>query len=52
MSESAYARAGVDTGATDRAVEALVGVLRTIDTGRASRAVPLRMLILPCQRLR
>jgi phosphoribosylformylglycinamidine cyclo-ligase len=37
----AYARAGVDTGAADRAIAALVGVLRTIDTGRASRSVPL-----------
>jgi phosphoribosylformylglycinamidine cyclo-ligase len=37
----AYARAGVDTGAADRAVEALVGILRTIDTGRAARTVPL-----------
>ena len=33
--------AGVDTGAADRAIGALVGVLRTIDTGRASRTVPL-----------
>jgi phosphoribosylformylglycinamidine cyclo-ligase len=40
MSE-AYARAGVDTGAADRAVEALVGVLRTIDPGRSPLAVPL-----------
>jgi phosphoribosylformylglycinamidine cyclo-ligase len=37
----AYARAGVDTGAADRAVEALVGVLRTIDPGRRRRTVPL-----------
>ena len=37
----AYARAGVDTGAADRAIEALVGVLRTIDTGRARRTVAL-----------
>ena len=37
----AYARAGVDTDAADRAIGALVGVLRTIDTGRASRSVPL-----------
>jgi phosphoribosylformylglycinamidine cyclo-ligase len=37
----AYARAGVDTGAADRAIGALVGVLRTIETGRASRVVPL-----------
>jgi phosphoribosylformylglycinamidine cyclo-ligase len=38
---NAYARAGVDTGATDRAVDALVGVLRAIDTGRGRRTVPL-----------
>jgi phosphoribosylformylglycinamidine cyclo-ligase len=37
----AYARAGVDTGAADRAIGALVAVLRTIDTGRATRSVPL-----------
>jgi phosphoribosylformylglycinamidine cyclo-ligase len=37
----AYARAGVDVGAADVAIGALVGVLRTIDTGRASRVVPL-----------
>ena len=37
----AYAESGVDTGAADRGVAALVDVLRTIDTGRASRAVPL-----------
>jgi phosphoribosylformylglycinamidine cyclo-ligase len=37
----AYARAGVDVPLADRAVAALVGVLKTIDTGRASRAVPL-----------
>jgi phosphoribosylformylglycinamidine cyclo-ligase len=37
----AYAMAGVDTGAADRAIAALVGVLRTIDTGRAARTVPL-----------
>jgi len=36
-----YAQAGVDVSAADRAIGALVGVLRTIDTGRASRAVPL-----------
>ena len=36
-----YARAGVDTGAADRAIGALVDVLRTIDTGGASRVVPL-----------
>jgi phosphoribosylformylglycinamidine cyclo-ligase len=35
----AYATSGVDTGAADRAVAALVGVLRTIDTGRGSRSV-------------
>jgi phosphoribosylformylglycinamidine cyclo-ligase len=37
----AYASAGVDTGAADRAIGALVGVLRTIDTRRSSRVVPL-----------
>ncbi len=37
----AYARAGVDVPLADRAVGALVAVLRTIDTGRASRTVPL-----------
>jgi phosphoribosylformylglycinamidine cyclo-ligase len=37
----AYAESGVDTRAADRGVAALVGVLRTIDTGRASRVVPL-----------
>jgi phosphoribosylformylglycinamidine cyclo-ligase len=37
----AYALAGVDTGAADRAVGALVAVLRTIDSGRAARTVPL-----------
>jgi phosphoribosylformylglycinamidine cyclo-ligase len=37
----AYAEAGVDTSAADRGVAALVDVLRTIDTGRASRTVPL-----------
>ncbi len=36
---TAYARAGVDTGSADAAVRALVGVLRTIDPGRPSRAV-------------
>ena len=35
---AAYASSGVDTGASDRAVAALVGVLKTIDTGRASRS--------------
>jgi phosphoribosylformylglycinamidine cyclo-ligase len=35
----AYADSGVDTGAADRAVRALVDVLRTIDPGRPSRSV-------------
>lgn len=35
----AYAQSGVDTNAADHAVSALVNVLRTIDTGRASRSV-------------
>jgi len=35
---AAYASSGVDTGAADRAVAALVGVLKTIDIGRASRS--------------
>jgi phosphoribosylformylglycinamidine cyclo-ligase len=39
MNGGAYASSGVDTGSADRAVAALVGVLRTIDTGRASRSV-------------
>jgi len=34
----AYADAGVDTGAADRSVAAIVEVLRTIDTGRPSRS--------------
>jgi len=34
----AYATSGVDTGPADRAVGALVSVLKTIDTGRASRS--------------
>ena len=34
----AYARAGVDTGEADRAVGAIVEVLRTIDPGRPSRS--------------
>jgi phosphoribosylformylglycinamidine cyclo-ligase len=34
----AYAESGVDTGAADRAVAALVGVLRGIDTGKPSRS--------------
>ena len=33
-----YASSGVDTGAADRAVAALVGVLKSIDIGRASRS--------------
>jgi phosphoribosylformylglycinamidine cyclo-ligase len=37
----AYAAAGVDTHKADRGVQALVDVLRTIDTGRPSAAVPL-----------
>ncbi|MEA2297148.1 MAG: phosphoribosylformylglycinamidine cyclo-ligase [Solirubrobacteraceae bacterium] len=37
--DDAYAQAGVDTGAADRGVEALVSVLRTIDPGRPSRVV-------------
>ena len=37
----AYAASGVDTSAADRGVAALVGILRSIDTGKASRAVPL-----------
>jgi phosphoribosylformylglycinamidine cyclo-ligase len=37
----AYAAAGVDTHEADRGVQALVEVLRTIDTGRPSAAVPL-----------
>jgi phosphoribosylformylglycinamidine cyclo-ligase len=41
MSGDAYARAGVDTGAADAAIGALVGVLRSIETGRDSRVVPL-----------
>src|SRR5919199_1783087 len=39
MADSAYAAAGVDTSRADSAVAALVGVLRTIDTGQPSRAV-------------
>jgi phosphoribosylformylglycinamidine cyclo-ligase len=39
MSDSAYARAGVDTSRADQAVSALVSVLRSIDPGRDSRAV-------------
>ena len=37
----AYAQSGVDTAAADAGVAALVGVLRTIETGHPSRAVPL-----------
>jgi phosphoribosylformylglycinamidine cyclo-ligase len=40
MSE-AYAAAGVDTGEADKGVAALVDVLRAIDPGRPSLAVPL-----------
>jgi len=39
VSTDAYARSGVDQHAADRAVAALVGVLKTIDPGRASRSV-------------
>src|SRR3954453_21027344 len=39
MADNAYAAAGVDTSRADNAVAALVGVLRTIDTGQPSRAV-------------
>jgi phosphoribosylformylglycinamidine cyclo-ligase len=42
MSNSdAYAASGVDISASDRTVDALVGVLRTIEPGRASRVVDL-----------
>ncbi len=37
----AYASAGVDTSEADRGVEALVSILRGIDPGRSSLAVPL-----------
>ena len=37
----AYAAAGVDTREADRGVAALVGVLRSIEPGRSSLAVPL-----------
>jgi phosphoribosylformylglycinamidine cyclo-ligase len=37
----AYAAAGVDTGEADRGVAAIVEVLRAIEPGRASLAVPL-----------
>src|SRR5919199_1491079 len=39
MADSAYAEAGVDMSRADSAVAGLVAVLRTIDTGRPSRAV-------------
>src|ERR671933_655810 len=39
MADGAYAEAGVDTSRADSAVAGLVAVLRTIDTGRPSRAV-------------
>ena len=39
VSDRAYARAGVDTDRAESAVAGLVQVLRTIDTGRPSRAV-------------
>jgi phosphoribosylformylglycinamidine cyclo-ligase len=39
MGDSAYAEAGVDSGRAESAVAGLVAVLRTIDTGRESRAV-------------
>jgi len=39
VTDGAYARAGVDTGQAGRGVAALVDVLRTIDTGRAPRAM-------------
>jgi phosphoribosylformylglycinamidine cyclo-ligase len=39
MSDSEYARAGVDTSRAERAVAGLVEVLRRIDPGRPSRAV-------------
>jgi phosphoribosylformylglycinamidine cyclo-ligase len=41
MNQDAYARAGVDQGAADSAVSALVGALRRIELGRPSREVPL-----------
>jgi phosphoribosylformylglycinamidine cyclo-ligase len=37
----AYTQSGVDTGAADRGVAALVDVLRTIELGHPSRVVPL-----------
>ena len=39
MGDSAYAEAGVDTTQAESAVAGLVAVLKTIDTGRPSRAV-------------
>jgi phosphoribosylformylglycinamidine cyclo-ligase len=39
VTTDAYARSGVDQHAAERGVAALVGVLRTIDPGRASRSV-------------
>src|SRR3954469_7701043 len=39
MTDSAYARAGVDTSRAEQAVAGLVDVLRRIDLGRPSRAV-------------
>ena len=39
--ENAYAAAGVDIVAADRGVDALVAILRTIETGRPSLSVPL-----------
>jgi phosphoribosylformylglycinamidine cyclo-ligase len=39
MTDSAYARAGVDTARAEQAVTALIDVLRHIDPGRPSRAV-------------
>jgi phosphoribosylformylglycinamidine cyclo-ligase len=41
MSSDAYARAGVDQGAADSAVEGLVKALGAIQLGRPSRQVPL-----------
>ena len=37
----AYAAAGVDTDQADQGVAAIVGVLKTIETGRESLTVPL-----------
>src|SRR5680860_257189 len=39
VTDSAYASAGVDAGGAGRGVAALVGVLRTIDTGREQRSL-------------